>query len=181
MTVKRYRVQRLHLMNLRHYGTDTEVVLASDHDAEVERLTRERDDYSADWIAEKKMAFDNRDAAVRLANELGEKEREVERLTAQLAEQSTPQKWMRWCDNRALDRIESLQAEVEKWRKDAERYHDAMDALRRTRMPHGLCYPRERQACSHCNALERIDVMLSEYKGRRVVLASAALKEQGNE
>lgn len=54
-------------------------VLASDHDAEVERLTHELADMRT-------MAFDNRDSAVRLANELGEREREVERVRGLLRE-----------------------------------------------------------------------------------------------
>lgn len=52
-------------------------------------------------------------------------------------------------------------------------YNRVMSLLRNTKMPHGLCEPRERKACTHCNAEEELDKMLSEYKGARIVQSAA--------
>lgn len=52
-----------------------------------------------------------------------------------------------------------------------ELYHQAMDALRGTKMQHGLCKPVERNACTHCMSQRRLDSMLAEYKGRPIRLA----------
>lgn len=50
-------------------------------------------------------------------------------------------------------------------------FHNVMDALRRTKMEHGLCEPVERRACTHCAGQRKLDEMLAEYKGPRIVLA----------
>lgn len=52
-----------------------------------------------------------------------------------------------------------------------ELYHQAMDALRGTKMQHGSCKPVERNACTHCMCQRRLDKMLAEYKGRRIVIS----------
>jgi hypothetical protein len=46
-----------------------------------------------------------------------------------------------------------------------------MNALKWTKREHGLCQPRSRRACSHCNALETIDQMIADYKGPRIILS----------
>ncbi len=51
------------------------------------------------------------------------------------------------------------------------KYHDIMTTLRQTQMKHGTCKPRERRACTACNAAERLDYLLSKYKGPPVALA----------
>lgn len=51
-------------------------------------------------------------------------------------------------------------------------YYRVMDLLRRTRMEHGLCQPRSRRACSHCNAVDDLKVMVDEYKGAPIRIAS---------
>lgn len=49
-------------------------------------------------------------------------------LLEQLAEQSTPELWMKWCDSRALDRIESLQVDVATMRSRCELLLGVIDA-----------------------------------------------------
>lgn len=51
-------------------------------------------------------------------------------------------------------------------------YYRVMDLLRRARMEHGLCQPRSRRACSHCNAVDDIKVLVDEYKGAPIRIAS---------
>lgn len=52
------------------------------------------------------------------------------------------------------------------------KFHRVMQLLRNTKMEHGLCQPRSRKACTHCNAADEIDTMLSEYKGARIVASA---------
>lgn len=49
-------------------------------------------------------------------------------------------------------------------------YNRVMSLLRSTRMEHGLCQPRERRACTHCNAVDDLNKMVDEYKGARIIL-----------
>ena len=55
-----------------------------------------------------------------------------------------------------------------------QEYNRVMGLLQNTKMPHDLCEPRERKACTHCNAVEELDKLIAEYKGARIVLAGAA-------
>lgn len=57
---------------------------------------------------------------------------------------------------------------------DAFRYHKAMHCLLNMQMQHGLCEPRSRKACTHCNAKDRLDAMIAEYRGPMVVLNATA-------
>lgn len=52
-----------------------------------------------------------------------------------------------------------------------QQFHEVMSALRKTKMEHGLCEPVERNACTHCAGKRKIEKMLAEYKGPRVILA----------
>jgi len=60
-----------------------------------------------------------------------------------------------------------------------QEYNRVMGLLRNTKMPHGLCEPRERKACTHCNAVEELDKIIAEYKGARIVLANGGREGQG--
>lgn len=73
-------------------------------------------------------------------------------------------------DAKQLDIIR-LQEELDFQRKDAQRYHEAMTALKRSKMEHGLCEPVERHACTACAAIRTLERMASEYKGSRIILA----------
>ena len=55
--------------------------------------------------------------------------------------------------------------------EDARNYHSVMGWLRDLTMEHGLCVPRERLACTHCNARDNLDKHLAEYKGPMIYLA----------
>ena len=55
--------------------------------------------------------------------------------------------------------------------EDAAKFHRSMSLLRKTKLKHGLRQPRERRACTHCNAVEDIEKMLAEYRGAPVRLA----------
>lgn len=55
-------------------------------------------------------------------------------------------------------------------REDAEKYHRVMELLRSARMEHGLCKPRDRRACTACNAKDDLEKLISEYRGAPVVL-----------
>lgn len=46
-----------------------------------------------------------------------------------------------------------------------QEYHRVMALLQNTRMEHGLCQPRERRACTHCNAVDDLNKLMEEYKG----------------
>ena len=50
-------------------------------------------------------------------------------------------------------------------------YHDVMECLRDMQMPHGTCEQRARRACTHCNASERLQELVAEYRGRPAQLA----------
>lgn len=56
--------------------------------------------------------------------------------------------------------------EIERW--DESSYHRVMHLLRATKMPHGLCHPRERKACTACNAQDKLDQLIAEYKGEPI-------------
>lgn len=61
--------------------------------------------------------------------------------------------------------------QIQTLREDAQRYHEVMQCLRALKMEHGLCFPRERHACTHCAAAEKLLKLQAEYKGPRVMLA----------
>lgn len=61
--------------------------------------------------------------------------------------------------------------EIELLREDSRKYHEVMECLRRLKMEHGTCFPRERHACTHCAAAEKLLRLQAEYRGPRVVLA----------
>ena len=46
-----------------------------------------------------------------------------------------------------------------------QKYEQVMDLLRQSRMPHGRCQPRSRKACTACNAQDRLDRLIAEWKG----------------
>lgn len=60
---------------------------------------------------------------------------------------------------------------LERAQEYEDKFHQVMSAYRRTKMEHGLCEPVERNACTHCAAVRKLDKMLSQYKGRPVRLA----------
>ena len=114
---------------------------------------------------------------------------QVEFLRARLADASMP--WTRSHVKALIGRIEALTEKLEEVigcnqdlhasalrlgqalqeaQADGTLYHEIMGGRRRTKMEHGLCEPKERHACTRCEAERRIERMLSEYKGRRVRL-----------
>lgn len=56
---------------------------------------------------------------------------------------------------------------------DSRDYHQVMSLLRSSKMQHGLCKPRERRACTACNAQEKLDKLVAEYKGAPIRAQSA--------
>lgn len=54
---------------------------------------------------------------------------------------------------------------------DAAKYHEVMRCLRDMQMPHGTCQPRERRACTSCNARDDLNKMIAGYAGASVVLS----------
>lgn len=50
-----------------------------------------------------------------------------------------------------------------------EKYHKLLALLIDTTRPHGLCEPRNRHACLHCNAQDEIDRIVSSYQVRPFV------------
>lgn len=52
-----------------------------------------------------------------------------------------------------------------------QQYHQVMGLLRDMQMEHGTCQPRERRACTACNAKDDLDKLLAEYKGQPIALA----------
>lgn len=64
------------------------------------------------------------------------------------------------------DTIQVSRAEYEALQKAAGQYYRVMDLLRDSmHMKHGLCEPRERRACTRCNATDDLATMVSEYRG----------------
>lgn len=53
-------------------------------------------------------------------------------------------------------------------RKGESGRDDVLGLLRNTRMEHGLCYPRERRACTHCNSREQLEKIVIAWKGHKV-------------
>jgi len=53
-------------------------------------------------------------------------------------------------------------------KKESNKYYEVMDALKRTKMKHGLCEPVERKACTACMAQITVDRMIDEYQGRKL-------------
>lgn len=51
-------------------------------------------------------------------------------------------------------------------------FHAVMSLLQAMQMEHGLCEPRSRRACTHCNAKDDLDALVKAYKGHPVVLAA---------
>ena len=72
-------------------------------------------------------------------------------------------------------RCEELKAEMitidESTKRDASDFDKVMGCLRRMQLPHGLCKPRERKACTVCNAKDELDRMVEAYSGRIVKLS----------
>lgn len=70
------------------------------------------------------------------------------------------------CRHRHAVCIPRRYADIE---KDSRKYRAAYDhvlgLLRSTKREHGLCQPRERKACTACNAQEELDIILSGWKG----------------
>jgi hypothetical protein len=62
---------------------------------------------------------------------------------------------------RDLERMADLESQ-------AAAYHEVMGHLRALRMDHGLCQPRERRACTHCNAEDDLAKAVAAYRGPRV-------------
>ena len=74
--------------------------------------------------------------------------------------------------------IMELEAQLLGARKDAERFHEAMQCFKDMQLPHGLCKPRSRMACTNCNAADRLRELVDSYRGPKVV--SAIAQEQPN-
>lgn len=55
---------------------------------------------------------------------------------------------------------------------ESELFHEVMGCLRDMQMPHGLCKPRSRMACTNCNASDRLQAVISAYRGPQVIAAS---------
>jgi hypothetical protein len=69
--------------------------------------------------------------------------------------------------------VSITRADLERLQRDAERYYRVMDLLRDSmHMKHGLCEPRERRACTRCNATDDLAQMVSEYRGAPIIAAS---------
>lgn len=45
---------------------------------------------------------------------------------------------------------------------------NVLGLLRNTRMEHGLCYPRERRACTHCHSREELEKIVIAWKGHKL-------------
>lgn len=52
--------------------------------------------------------------------------------------------------------------------EDAANFHKVMRCLKNMRRKHGLCQPRERKACTACNAKDELEQITKAYKGERI-------------
>jgi hypothetical protein len=69
--------------------------------------------------------------------------------------------------------IESaLRAAVPEVPAEIELFHEVMRCLQDMKMPHGLCKPRSKMACTNCNAIDRLQAIFFSYRGPRVIAAS---------
>lgn len=66
-------------------------------------------------------------------------------------------------------------AEDAKTAEDAAKFHRVMGLLLNLQMAHGTCHPRERRACTNCNARDDLNQMIAEYNGAPVKLQSGGL------
>ncbi len=58
-------------------------------------------------------------------------------------------------------------SELRVLQEDAENYHRVMGWLQDMSQPHGLCSPRSRLACTHCNAKDGLAQLRQGYRGPR--------------
>lgn len=76
-----------------------------------------------------------------------------------------------------LDHIDALERQVEDYRPDALSYHLVMQHLQNMQMKHGLCEPRSRLACTHCNSKDALAGLVSNYNGPKIYPAIASAQE----
>ena len=74
--------------------------------------------------------------------------------------------------------LASLELRLRELERDAEAVEcersRILSLVRSTRMPkHGICQPRERKACTICNANDALDEILREWGGGRIRTAAA--------
>lgn len=83
----------------------------------------------------------------------------------------------RW-ERDKCDEIRSIERRLRELERDAEAVEcersRILSLVRSTRMPkHGICQPRERKACTICNANDALDEILREWGGGRIRTAAA--------
>lgn len=96
-------------------------------------------------------------------------ESEAKEVAAALDYFPSPFRWSHWVATEHIfdgidNHIREVKASPDVRPVNYERLHNkVMDLLRNTKMEHGLCDPRERRACSHCNAVEELDKITENY------------------
>lgn len=81
--------------------------------------------------------------------------------------------------NDLLTYTQALEGEADSLRAErdegAQMFHTVMALLANTKMKHGKCQPRADRACTHCNAVDALDGLLSAYGGPPLAAAEAQL------
>ena len=104
-----------------------------------------------------------------IASWCGKSADEIERLTAEVEAERWHARNETEAHKMTLNREELLQTRVEALEGE---HTEIMSALKRSRMDHGLCKPIERNACAACAATRKLDQLLSEWKGPKIVLSA---------
>jgi len=88
------------------------------------------------------------------------------------------------CSNHLMSCESALSQAREEGRREGMReaagqYHKVMALLRSTKMEHGLCQPRSRRACTHCNAVDELNELISGYHGAPIELQAITRAAEG--
>lgn len=111
----------------------------------------------------------NRAVAKALGQEFGESWHDLGEKVAALKEALSVEKgWVAKYRDAYINHV----AEIKRANEKVEKYHQVMEALKRSKMEHGRCNSPGHKACTRCMAEEKIANLLAEYKGRDIVLAS---------
>lgn len=62
----------------------------------------------------------------------------------------------------------------ERLQAEAQAFHKVVSCLRDMKLEHGLCQPRSRRACAHCNSRDELELLVAAYRGPHVILSGVS-------
>jgi len=106
---------------------------------------------------------------------LGINDSELKRARAAVAELAQQNEVLKGEGETLLTNFINACAERDALRRrveEADLFHDVMRCLQDMRTEHGLCQPRERRACTNCNAWDRLEEIIRAYRGPRAIASA---------